>query len=247
MGIITDAEVLEKAAARPKRLYDSVEDWIFSETNGVVLSGPFKGMQLVREKAWDDGNLSTKCLGCYEEELHGEIERQIARLAKIERPKIVDLGCAEGYYAVGLARRLPNAEVWGVDICKQSLDILDVAAKINGVHVLTDQAIAEVMQKPDFVLVDVEGDEINYLKLDWFPDLERADILVECHDCDELPITTPLFDRFQVTHDIELIEEGARNPNKFEILRRQRSLHRWMAVCEGRPCTMQWLAMRAKR
>jgi SAM-dependent methyltransferase len=229
------------------KLYNSVDHWIYSETSGVVQSGPFVGMLLCDEQEWKDGNLSTKCLGCYEEELHPFVETQIARLAKMEHPKIIDLGCAEGYYAVGLGRCLPQSVIYGVDISKGSLAILRKAAALNGVTNITlDAMIAEVMIAPDLVVCDVEGDEINYLKPDCFPDLVHSDIIVECHDCEEWHISKMLYERFVSTHDIIQVWEGARDPNKFEFLRQRQSLHRWMAVCEGRPCTMNWLVMTAK-
>jgi len=229
------------------KLYNSVDHWIYSETHGIVQSGPFAGMLLLDKQEWDDGNLSTKCLGCYEEELHPVIEYQIERLAKLEQAKIVDLGCAEGYYAIGMARRLPQAIVYGVDISKKSLAILQRAAELNGVMIKIDCDIAEVMGQPDLVICDVEGDEINYLRLDFFPDLVRADIIVECHNTKEFPIANILMQKFAETHDIEHIFEGARNPNKYPFLRGHQSLHRWMAVCEGRPCMMDWLVMKAKQ
>lgn len=228
------------------KLYDSVDHWIYSETAGIVQSGPFAGMLLLNERDWNDGNLSTQCLGCYEEELHPAIEYQIVRLSKLENPKIVDLGCAEGYYAIGLARRLPHAHVYGVDISKKSLNILKKTASLNGVDIKVDATVEEFMAGIDLVICDVEGDEINYLKPDWFPGLLKADIIVECHDTEDYPMSQILNDRFCFTHDIEHIVEGARDPNKYLFLRQRESLHRWMAVCEGRPCTMNWLVMKAK-
>lgn len=53
--------------------------------------------------AWSVPNL----VGSYESELHLQIEQLI-----LERPQVViDVGCAEGYYAVGLAQRLPDATI----------------------------------------------------------------------------------------------------------------------------------------
>jgi hypothetical protein len=50
---------------------------------------------------------SPKFLGTYERELHRVIERAIWR-----RPKyVLNIGCAEGFYAVGLAIRLNDAQV----------------------------------------------------------------------------------------------------------------------------------------
>ncbi len=86
-------------------LKTDLNKWIHRKTNGVVQSGPFAGMKLSQNEVWKDGNLGTKLLGCYEKELHGFIEDEIKRLSN--RPsRIVDIGCAEGFYSVGLALRL---------------------------------------------------------------------------------------------------------------------------------------------
>lgn len=241
-------EIFDKVEAKAKstRVFASVDDWIFHETGGVVQSGPFAGMVLLNTQAWNDGNLSTKCLGCYEEELHPFVEAQIARLARMPRPKIVDLGCAEGYYAVGLARRLPNAVVYGVDISEESVAIANKAAEANGVQLRTGAAMSEVMADPDLVVVDVEGFEDQYLNLEHFPSLADADVVVECHDYADVSYTRTLTERFSATHDVDCVLEGARDPNKFPCLMRHESKHRWAAVCEGRPCTMNWLTMTAR-
>ena len=54
-----------------------------------------------------DGDLPPKLLCCYEAELHPAIERAAARNPQL----IVTIGCAEGYYAVGMARVLLAARV----------------------------------------------------------------------------------------------------------------------------------------
>jgi len=146
-----------------------------------------------------------------------------------------------------LARRLPQADIYGVDISKKSLAILQKAAKLNAVHVNVDTTVDEFMRNMDLVICDVEGDEINYLRPDWFSDLLKADIIVECHDTEDYNMSRILYDRFCGTHNIEQIFEGARDPNKYLFLRQRESLHRWMAVCEGRPCTMNWLVMKVKQ
>ena len=73
---------------------------------GVVLSGPFTlGCSRRRAVMGPHGPLLA---GSYEAELHDVLEDVI-----VERPsRIIDVGCAEGYYAVGLAMRCPDAAVF---------------------------------------------------------------------------------------------------------------------------------------
>src|SRR2546425_613282 len=67
-----------------------------------VLFGPFAGMRLVAETAF-----LPELLGIWEQELHPVIEGLIAA----DPDLVVNVGGANGYYAVGLARRIPRAAV----------------------------------------------------------------------------------------------------------------------------------------
>src|SRR4051794_5025833 len=68
----------------------------------VVQGGPFRGMRYPRELAQ-----VPKLTGAYELELHGALQEWITAEPAI----VVDVGCSEGYYAVGLARALPGAPI----------------------------------------------------------------------------------------------------------------------------------------
>ena len=70
-----------------------------------VLHGPFAGMDYTSEAS--EGGLAPRLLGTYEAELHPALAAVAARGLQL----IYDVGCAEGYYAVGLARAVPGARV----------------------------------------------------------------------------------------------------------------------------------------
>lgn len=221
---------------------------IYEATKGVVQAGPFRGMQILRETSWGAGEVCPKLLGCYEAELHAPMAEVKAKAF----PLVVNVGCAEGYYAVGLARRLPQARVIAYDVSLAAQAVCRAAAEANGVGgrlevrgACTPQTLAADLagQAPAFLLVDCEGAETEVLDPAQTPGLERCDILVECHDFLNRSITPSLLSRFAATHSAERIEEGARNPNH-PLLRRVASLDRWLAVCEFRPEHMHWLLFR---
>jgi len=225
---------------------------IYNSVKGVVITGPFKGMQLLEEVAWVDGNLGTKVLGCYEQELHGLLEEEIARLKSLDRPaNILDIGCSEGYYAVGMALRLPDANVLAIDQSEDALRITQLAAEANEVSITTEKDFVfddnfNTGYRPDFVICDCEGGEMYYLDPVKFPGLKETTILLECHDVKDRPVTNTMADRFDETHNIYVLTEGARDPNRFELLMQLPSLMRWLAISEGRPCMMHWLLMRPR-
>ena len=74
-------------------------------TDCKVRLGPFAGMRYVSNSI--GGAYLPKLLGIYERELTQVMEAACARQPRL----IVDIGAAEGYYAVGLALRNPQATV----------------------------------------------------------------------------------------------------------------------------------------
>src|ERR1700751_5228426 len=67
-----------------------------------ILEGPFEGMKYPYDVVLS--SCVPKLVGCYEEELHSVIEQIIRGRYSI----VVNVGCAEGYYAVGLALKMPD-------------------------------------------------------------------------------------------------------------------------------------------
>jgi hypothetical protein len=224
-----------------------INNWLWEQTNGVVQSGPFKDMVLLREESWEDGNSGTKILGCYECELHQPLEDEIKRLATKLMPKISNVGCAEGYYAVGMARRLPNAMVHIFDTSEDALRIAENAAAVNGVKVLP-RTIDNTLFNPDLVIMDCEGGEQGYLDLERYPTLRRATIIVEIHEGDDgHAVNNLIAHRFQDTHEMfSCLAECAREPLAMPLLRKLSSHYRWLAVSEGRPMMMNYLIMRPR-
>lgn len=222
-----------------------LEDEIYERTNGVVQDGPFKGMQMYPDKGWFETNIACELLGFFEQELQPDLEKEIQRLAGMERPKVVNVGCAEGYYAIGLGRRLPNAAIYAFDIDERSLYITQNNAKANGVQ-LTISSVEEAFDKADLIVMDCEGAEYEYLDPGKH-DLSRATIIAELHyrlDTPKNELREGLFNRFHKTHSCKYVVEGARDPNRSDILYKKSSFEKWMIICEDRPCTMHWVVLR---
>lgn len=223
-----------------------LDDWLYAQTKGVVQSGPFKGMLLSRTQGWVDGAIGPQLLGCHEEELHASLEQEIVRLESLDNPKIVNVGCAEGYYAIGLARRLPKATVWAIDNNDTSLEIAKQSARDNGVNIVIGDTLDHVFAAPDLIVMDCEGAEVGYLDCAKFPSLKAATIIVELHSSKEQETHAILYDRFDASHVVGYVREGARDPNKYEMLQPKSSAFRWAAICENRPVMMYWYVMRPK-
>jgi Methyltransferase small domain len=223
---------------------------------GTVVSGPFGGMKLLPEVVWGDGNLPALLLGCYEAELHPAIAQAVAR----NPTKVVNIGCGEGYYAIGLARLLPQARVFAFDSNQKSQDICRRAAIANQVgdrlivagkcdieslrDVLTSPVLAQTERS--LLIVDCEGAEFELLDPARVPETLHCDMIIECHDFAKPGITQVLIKRYSASHDIVDVLEGARDPSQFAIMRGWQSIDRWLAINEGRPVLMNWLVCWAR-
>src|SRR2546423_8930110 len=75
------------------------------ETGYVVQAGPFKGMRYSTDTV--GGGYIPKLLGIYERELHAFVRD----LAALNIREVINIGAADGYYAVGLARQNPATRV----------------------------------------------------------------------------------------------------------------------------------------
>ena len=224
-----------------------VHTYVEGQIGRTVQDGPFAGMTLTSESSWDaHGDKTAKLLGFYEEEIYPSIEDAIAA----EPDVAINVGCAEGFYAIGLARRLPNSRVIASDIDSRAQEVCAncasanfVAARVQVVGGLDAAGLNELIgpaAKP-FVFMDCEGAEMELLDPVIAPNLVRTRFLVELHDFANDAITPVLTGRFSATHDLTFISEGPRDPNRSPILARINSLDRWLAVCENRPQQMSWL------
>ena len=218
----------------------------------VVQAGPFKGMRLPNAASWTVADVPSKILGTYECETHEFLERAIKRKPSV----IIDVGCAEGYLAVGLAMRVPGAKVYAFDINENAQRVCAEAASMNGVgdRVITagECTSAELVRlaggaQRALVILDCEGAELGLLDEPTVKALRHADILVECHDFLNPAITPTLEPRLAATHKVQNLREGPRDPAANPLLQTLGTLDRYLLVCEFRPVVMHWLAARPRQ
>ena len=105
-----------------------------------------------------------KLLGIYERELNPFIEQACAQ----NFPLIVDVGAAEGYYAIGMALRNPDARVVAFEMEQKGRAALEEMAKLNGVLSRVEirgkcktENLAQLLAASGraLILCDAEGDE----------------------------------------------------------------------------------------
>ncbi len=225
--------------------------WLYEHYKGVVAGGPFGGLQLVDDVTWGTGDTSSKIVGLYEAELHPVL----GELAAAPPPAVINVGCAEGYYAIGLARLFPAARVFAFDIdvkaqviCRKTAALNGVAERVSVLGACTPAMLAQLLREHPAALlvIDCEGYETTLIDGEVLGLLGRASLIVECHDFIDPTITATLVQRLGAAHEVRVISEGARDPNQIEPLRGLSSLDRWLVVLENRPVTMSWIVARPR-
>jgi len=226
--------------------------YVYTHTHGQVQTGPFKGMVIVPNTMWGDGDTASKLLGLYEDELHGFVNDAIAN----NPDTVINVGCAEGYYSVGMATRLPSSQVFAIDMDERSMHVVNENVAANGVtNVSAINAVVDTAWLQNhckdlvnpLLIFDCEGAELELLDPDQVPALGHANILVECHDCIVGGITDTLTKRFQDTHTVKYTAQTVKDSYQFDFLQPLSDCDKWALVHEGRPSTMTWLYMVPKK
>jgi SAM-dependent methyltransferase len=226
-----------------------IQNTLLQQQGTVVMQGPLAGLDFLQQSA--EGCHIAKLLGCYEQPLQPFIEAAIAT----NYPTILNVGCAEGYYAVGMAKRMPNTRVLAYDLNPRAQETCQALAEKNGV---TERIQIGALFKPEdfaayvdqkvLVLCDIEGAEKALLDPASAPALKGMDIIVESHECLIPGITQLLTDRFKDSHQITLVQDDGQrqlhNPPQWFV--NLAHLDQLLATWEWRSGPTPWLVMRAK-
>jgi hypothetical protein len=217
-----------------------------------VQSGPFKGMRY-GDFSFNSA-LLPKLLGTYEADLHGWIADALAA----GHDGVINVGCAEGYYAVGFAYADPKLEVLAFDTSHVAVEMLVRLAEMNGLQERVRVASARTPDELEGLLqryrrpllfVDIEGAEDELLDIRRAPSLAAADMIVETHDGYNFGVTRRLIERFWPTHRFEITGGQEAEDRPLPPIVRERIADPAMVrqlMTEARGLPELWLRFRAR-
>jgi SAM-dependent methyltransferase len=204
---------------------------------------------MIYPNAAAEGSGAARLLGCYE----ASLAPIFAHIIDSDYTQIIDVGCAEGYYAVGLARRMPNARIIARDASSDALALCEKLAADNGV---SDRVTTGgIMNHADFdlcntaktlVICDIEGAEATVLDPALARGLLAADILVETHDCLTPGLSTLIANRFAASHHIRRIDRAINSAALPAWMEGLSDLDRLLPLWEWRRGPTPWLWMTRK-
>jgi SAM-dependent methyltransferase len=256
---MAELQSLSAAPASPEALYRALRflaKWrsqllantVVHHSGTRILSGPFAGMDYPVRAA--EGARAARLLGAYEASLDPVIERIVARAY----PLVIDIGCAEGYYAVGLARRMPESRILARDTSERAQALCRDLAAANGVSDRVE--VGGLFSHGDFdcareqdtvVICDIEGAEAALLDPSAAPGLLAADILVEVHEGPHPGLADTLTARFAASHHATRFDRllaPERLPPWAETLS---DLDRLLLLWEWRAAPTPWLWLERRR
>jgi hypothetical protein len=160
-----------------------------------VANGPFKGLRYPAAESYGS-LLLPKLLGSYESELHPVLERIFAN----DCTAIVDIGCAEGYYAIGLGLRFMGASIYAFDTSPTARRMCADMAALNGlgnrIHIgsVCDEQTLRSIPLGDRALIisDCEGYENWLFNCELAEFLTNHDVIIETHDFIDIDISSNL-------------------------------------------------------
>lgn len=226
--------------------------WKYADNAG-VLSGPFRGLRY--PEAISAGSvILPKLLGTYESELHPFL----IEITKNHYEQIVDIGCGEGFYAVGLAMSFPGIKVTAFDIDGRARALCASMAELNGVTSQVDvrsECSNEVLMKlvagkRCLVVSDCEGFEKCLFDQATAAELILSDVVIEIHDFVDPEISTCIKDAFAFTHSMQVLSSISDHDKvgvyTMPFCKEPDYWIRRMFFDEGRPERMEWFIMRSR-
>jgi hypothetical protein len=222
----------------------------------IVRNGVFKGLRYPAAKA--AGSVFVpKILGSYERELQPILKR-ICREKKTYS-EIINVGCGEGYYAVGLALMFPSATVFAYDIddvalmlCEQMAALNKVERRIKLSSFCDYESLKNInIDKKALLICDCEGYEKILFSEVVNSDFIKYDMIIEIHDFIDKSISKIIKNSFCKSHYIEIISSvpDTIKPRlyKYKELDNYTYSIKKVLLSENRPDNMQWFYLKSKQ
>ena len=211
----------------------------------IVENGYFKGLKYSTLSSVGS-SLFPKLSGSYENELHSLFEK----IEQIPYSCIIDIGCAEGFYAVGLAMKFPKSKIIAFDIDEMARTLCSQMAAANNVIVeIHSECTSGYFVKMNYrernlILSDCEGYEESLFIESNIENLSHSDLIIELHPMNAPGVRDKLYQLFRDTHSISYISsyDDARKMADLPIMYQEfTALEKLKLVQEGRSFSMDWM------
>lgn len=251
---IKELELFRKETVRERKRRVSIE--LYNLLCGSVKYGPFKNMKLESTTWWSSLDLGSMCLGEYEKELLIELTTSTKGRDNLT---FIDIGAADGYYAVGMLFGKYVAKSICFEISEKGRDSIKKNwEKNNSLGQLLiygdvfedfDSNTKELDLSHCIILIDIEGLEFDFLSDNRLKIFSGATIFIEIHHwvsnfLSKYENLLMLCDKY---FNIDIIQPLQKNTDLFEELREFTDDNRYLIFSESRPSQMRFLKLTPRK
>lgn len=187
-----------------------------ASTDATVRSGPFAGLRYPADRLADVDAPVAKLVGCYEQEIADIFAGALGRGVRT----FVDVGSADGYYAVGMAVRNPLLTTYAYDLSSSARRLCAAVAALNGVAERVRLGRRCDARELDglpldgaLMLCDIEGGEAEFFDARTVDLLRHTRVVVEAHDGGRAGLGRRVAHAFQQTHSARVVPTQSREPD----------------------------------
>lgn len=171
-----------------------------------VITGPFAGVVLTPMTQAEQ--IGPFLLGTYESELVDSWET----IFRGSYTQIIDVGAKFGFYAVGLAKRFPKADVvtfdtdWWARKATREMASANHTTNVQIKGFCTPQWLAQNTRQDAFIISDCEGFEDTLFTSEVIARLNTTTLIVETHDCFVPGVSERLRKAFDSSHFVQVVK-----------------------------------------
>jgi len=219
--------------------------------NNTVQEGPFKGMIISEDQFWGPGDKASKILGLYEKEIQ-DLINQIQE--KNNFPTFIDIGGADGFFAVGSVKNnlFKNCEVF--EISKRGRLAIEKSAIKNNVNdqiSIKGEANEKILSSIEninnsVILCDIEGSEYDLFSENLIKNMHPSNVIIEIHNNSNISLNE-FEDKFKNFFSITKIAQEPRSLKSFGELKNFNDNNRALLASEGRSGVPEWWHLTPKK
>lgn len=225
---------------------------IFENYSGVIAFGEFKGTQLQGASVWSGyKDTGTKILGLYEKQIVDWIALHPRRF-----DLFVDVGAADGFYAIGLLKKnlVGSAITYEISmgdraVCKSMSELNSVRNQISMKDKAEKMDLIQVLSgnSHTLVLVDIEGGEFDLIDAEVLETGKDKFFVIEIHARIGTKKFFEFFSLCQTFHECEVITGTKKDFPRDDFTNDLSDNERSLLMSEGRPYQMGWFVLSPRK
>lgn len=232
---------------------------LYKEHNNLVIYGPYKGIFFSENNHWGIGDLGPKIIGLYEFEVQNKLLYLVSNFT-IEN--FVNIGAAEGYHAIGIAKKtkiqnfvLYEIDKKGQEILKENIFKNKLKKNIKIENEANLNSICELNKELDFsktlFLIDIEGSELELFNDEILRLLKNSFLIIENHKFllseEKQNKYQELINKLNDNFKVEIVRNNGRNVSEIKEISNLSENELMMISTESRPKMMEWFVLTPKK